>query len=79
MWTILTQFDGCCAYCGSDRRPGAMRMAQEHMTPLARGGSHTASNVVPACKHCNSAKHTKTWEEFKPGIPRPIVFVVSAE
>lgn len=47
--------DHCCAYCGK-RRKG--KLTQDHITPLSKGGNHTASNVVPACGPCNSTKHT---------------------
>lgn len=43
-----------CVYCGRKMT----RLAMDHIIPLAKGGSHTASNVVPACKSCNSRKHT---------------------
>lgn len=56
---ILAQFDHRCFYCGTDGP-----MVQEHMTPLSRGGRHSASNVVPACRLCNGRKFTKTAEEF---------------
>jgi 5-methylcytosine-specific restriction endonuclease McrA len=41
-----------CVYCGT--KPAKLTM--DHITPLAKGGSHTKSNVVPACKSCNSKK-----------------------
>lgn len=41
-----------CVYCGE--KP--LRLTMDHITPLARGGNHTASNIVPACKSCNSSK-----------------------
>lgn len=58
--TTLALFDGHCAYC--DRLGQSLVM--EHMTPLARGGRHTAANVVPACADCNARKFIKTAEEF---------------
>jgi 5-methylcytosine-specific restriction endonuclease McrA len=53
--SIQFAFDHRCAYCGK-RRKG--RLTQDHITPLSKGGPHTASNVVPACQSCNSRKHT---------------------
>ena len=49
---ILAAFKHCCAYCGRKMQ----RLTQDHVTPLSKGGSNTASNVVPACKSCNSKK-----------------------
>lgn len=43
-----------CVYCGKKTQ----RLTQDHITPLSKGGSHTASNIVPACKSCNSQKLT---------------------
>jgi 5-methylcytosine-specific restriction endonuclease McrA len=40
-----------CAYCG-ERKP----LTQDHITPISKGGEHTASNIVPACQSCNSRK-----------------------
>lgn len=43
-----------CVYCG--KKP--QRLTQDHITPLIKGGSHTASNIVPACRACNGKKAT---------------------
>jgi 5-methylcytosine-specific restriction endonuclease McrA len=60
-WTgILTEFDQCCAYCST--RSDLIEL--EHMTPLSRGGFHTADNVVPACRGCNRRKGALTALEF---------------
>jgi 5-methylcytosine-specific restriction endonuclease McrA len=49
---ILYAFRFRCAYCGI----GGVKMGQDHVVPLALGGAHTASNVVPACPPCNQRK-----------------------
>ena len=46
-------YDHRCAYCGK-RAKG--RLTQDHITPLSKGGNHTLSNIVPACRSCNSRK-----------------------
>ncbi len=48
---ILAEFDSRCAYCGTGGE-----MCQEHVVAIANGGPNTASNVVPACRSCNSRK-----------------------
>lgn len=57
-----------CAYCGE--RP--LRLTQDHVIPLARGGNHTASNIVPACKSCNSKKRTGPPPTYQPLLMVPI-------
>lgn len=44
-----------CAYCGVYHE----RLTQDHVIPLSKDGPHTASNIVPACRKCNSKKGTK--------------------
>jgi 5-methylcytosine-specific restriction endonuclease McrA/predicted nucleic acid-binding Zn ribbon protein len=53
-WTIIKAVYGYrCAYCGKR----AKILTKDHVIPLAKGGSHTADNIVPACRSCNSHKH----------------------
>ena len=53
-WIALqVQYDHRCVYCGK-RAKG--HLTQDHVTPLSKGGNHTASNIVPACRSCNSKK-----------------------
>lgn len=49
-----------CAYCDMV----TTTLVMEHMVPLARGGDHDICNVIPACRRCNSRKHTMTALEF---------------
>ena len=49
---IIIAYDHRCVYCGRKMK----RLTQDHITPLSKGGSHTVSNIVPACKSCNSKK-----------------------
>jgi len=51
---ILAAFNGKCAYCDA-----AGEMQIEHVVPVARGGTHTADNIVPSCKKCNNSKNAK--------------------
>lgn len=60
----LAYFSHACAYCLRTDVP----LTIEHMTPVSRGGSHTASNIIPACKSCNCSKHARTVLEFVAGL-----------
>lgn len=42
-----------CVYCGRKMK----RLSMDHITPIIKGGSHTVTNIVPACRPCNSRKH----------------------
>jgi 5-methylcytosine-specific restriction endonuclease McrA len=50
--TTLAAFNHCCAYCLRGDRP----LTMDHMNPISRGGLHTADNIIPACRSCNSKK-----------------------
>lgn len=49
---IQASYSHKCAYCGNGGK-----MTIEHVIPLAKGGTHTAENVVPACLDCNRKKN----------------------
>ncbi len=49
---IKEEYGGRCAYCA---RVAVLSM--DHIEPLSKGGHHNATNIAPACKSCNSAKH----------------------
>jgi hypothetical protein len=52
-WEVIkAAFDQRCAYCGRNDLP----LTQDHVIPLSKGGPHTASNIVPACRPCNAKK-----------------------
>jgi 5-methylcytosine-specific restriction endonuclease McrA len=56
---ILDQYHHRCAYCGKKSE----HLTVDHLVPLIKGGKHSASNVVPACKHCNCSKGIRSSEE----------------
>src|SRR5689334_10421677 len=50
---VFDAYLGMCAYCPAEAN------TIDHVVPLSKGGLHTASNIVPACKACNSRKHNR--------------------
>lgn len=50
-----------CAYCHK-KKP----LTQDHVLALNNGGSHTFSNVIPACRTCNSRKGTRPAPAHQP-------------
>lgn len=53
-----------CVYCGKKPK----QLTQDHIIPIANGGNHTASNVVPACRSCNSSKGIKPAPVFQQAL-----------
>lgn len=59
-WQAMkSDYQNRCAYCGKS----GLLLEQDHVKPLSRGGDHTASNIVPACRKCNAFKRARTPEE----------------
>jgi 5-methylcytosine-specific restriction endonuclease McrA len=52
--------EGPCVYCAEPAE------VVDHVIPLARGGWEHEDNLVPACKPCNLAKHSKLLGEWDP-------------
>ena len=66
-WSVLLgQYGGVCAYCGA-----AGPLTADHRIPLSRGGRNVIENIIPACKSCNSRKHTMTEDEFRAVLQQP--------
>lgn len=63
----LEAFDYSCAYCGHKPSEGEPRLHQEHFIPVSHRGGYTAENIIPACKSCNSSKHTRGFFKWYPG------------
>lgn len=42
-----------CIYCGKK----TIALTQDRITPISKGGDHTVSNIVPACRPCNARKY----------------------
>ena len=59
---ILHRDLGICAYCGK------AATSVDHITPRALGGKSEESNLVSACKRCNSRKGGRTASAAKMAI-----------
>ena len=57
---LLQRWNWTCAYCGER---GSLQ--PDHRIPLARGGSNSIANILPACGRCNQRKALMTEEEFR--------------
>lgn len=59
---LVARYRGCCAYCGV--KPD-QPLQREHVIPVARGGRHSAGNILPACPRCNGSKKAKLLSEWR--------------
>lgn len=62
---------GVCHYCG--RHVGGKALTLDHVVPLVRGGRSVRTNMVPACKDCNSRKQSLLpweWQAYLDGLGR---------
>lgn len=62
---LMNDQSGKCAYC----QALLDKYHVDHITPLARGGTHELSNLCLACPSCNHSKWASTLEEW--AIRRP--------
>jgi 5-methylcytosine-specific restriction enzyme A len=57
-WWQQKTANGQCTYCGNKFKFSELTL--DHVVPLARGGTTSPGNVVPACRTCNSQKGVDT-------------------
>ncbi len=60
LFKIRDAAKGRCHYCGCK----TSRLTFDHIIPLAKGGTHSADNLVMACGPCNSSKSDRDPIEF---------------
>ena len=60
-----------CAYCGSDLRDAAAEsVTLDHLVPRSAGGSNDATNLITACRSCNSSRQDRPWIDYATGGAR---------
>lgn len=52
-----------CCYCGATVEDGA-QLTLDHLVPWSQGGGNEVSNLVTACKRCNSSRGNREVGEF---------------
>lgn len=57
-WWLRKLNEGLCHYCG--KKFAAAKLTMDHVVPIARGGTSTPGNIVPACSDCNRDKKLET-------------------
>jgi hypothetical protein len=57
-WEILKkQYGYTCPHCGKSEPE--IKLTEDHIIPLSKGGSDLIENIQPLCGTCNSIKGTK--------------------
>ncbi len=59
---VYEKDDYRCKYCGKQLTRFSATL--DHITPVARGGTHSLENLVTACLECNSKKNVKPLGDF---------------
>jgi hypothetical protein len=55
-----------CAYCG--QRFNSRDLSCDHVVPVSKGGRHSWTNAVTACRSCNTLKSNRSPEEAGMGL-----------
>ena len=57
-WQLLKKQHGYrCPYCG--KKEPEIKLTQDHIIPLSKGGSDFIENIQPLCRSCNCKKYNK--------------------
>lgn len=55
--TIKAQYNWTCPHC--NKQEPQIKLTQDHIIPISKGGSNNIDNIQPLCGRCNSKKSAK--------------------
>lgn len=66
-----------CVYCGATEQSSGSHLHLDHLTPRSQGGKDVASNLVLACRSCNSRRKDMSLAEWARATPE-LAFTASS-